>query len=56
MNPTLQALGRRLRLGLVGGSYGFIGPVHRAAARLDDRFELCAAVLSSSPERGRAAA
>lgn len=53
MNPVLAALGRRLRLGLVGGSRGFIGPVHRAAARLDDLFEPRAGVLSSDPETGR---
>ena len=48
---------RRLRLGMVGGGPGgFIGAVHRIAARLDDRFELVAAALSSDPERGRAAA
>jgi predicted dehydrogenase len=47
---------RRLRLGMVGGGPGaFIGAVHRIAARLDDRFELVAAALSSDPERGRAA-
>src|SRR5919206_26163 len=56
MNPVIQALGRRLRLGVVGGSSGFIGPVHRTAARLDDLFEIAAGVLSSDPERGRAAA
>lgn len=55
-NTTLQRLGRRLRLGLIGGGHGFIGPVHRTAARLDDRFELCAGVLSSDAERGLAAA
>lgn len=34
MNKTIAALGRRLRLGLVGGGPGsFIGPVHRTAAR-----------------------
>jgi len=55
MNPVIQALGRRLRLGVVGGSHGFIGPVHRTAARLDDLFEIAAGVLSSDPERGRAA-
>lgn len=55
MNPVLTALGRRLRLGLVGGSRGFIGPVHRTAARLDDLWELSAGVLSSDPERGREA-
>jgi predicted dehydrogenase len=48
---------RRLRLGMVGGGPGaFIGAVHRIAARLDDRFELVAAALSSNAERGRAAA
>src|SRR5882724_9445096 len=48
---------RRLRLGMVGGGPGaFIGAVHRIAARLDDRFELVAAALSSDPERSRAAA
>jgi predicted dehydrogenase len=42
---------------MVGGGPGsFIGAVHRIAARLDDRFELVAAALSSSPERSRAAA
>jgi predicted dehydrogenase len=48
--------GRRLRLGMVGGGPGgFIGAVHRMAARLDDRFELVAAALSSDPARSRAA-
>jgi predicted dehydrogenase len=50
-------LSRRLRLGMVGGGTGaFIGAVHRTAARLDDRFELVAAALSSDPERSLAAA
>src|SRR5450755_2301174 len=50
-------LGRRLRLGMVGGGPGaFIGGVHRAAARLDDRYELVAAALSSDPEKSMAAA
>jgi len=39
-NPVIQALGRRLRLGVVGGASGFIGPVHRTAARVDDLFEI----------------
>jgi predicted dehydrogenase len=39
-----------------GGPGGFIGAVHRIAARLDDRFELFAAALTSDPERSRAAA
>jgi predicted dehydrogenase len=42
---------------MVGGGPGaFIGAVHRIAARLDDRFELIAAALSSNPERARAGA
>ena len=42
---------------MVGGGQGaFIGEVHRFAARLDDRFELCAGVLSSEPERALASA
>ena len=55
-NPVIAALGRRLRLGVVGGGPGsFIGPVHRTASRLDDRYEVVAAVLSSNPERSAAA-
>ena len=50
-------LNRRLRLGMVGGGPGaFIGAVHRIAARLDDRYELVAAALSSDPARARSAA
>jgi len=50
-------LGRRLRLGMVGGGQGaFIGAVHRIAARLDDRYTLVAGALSSDPERARASA
>ncbi len=57
MNTTIARLGRRLRLGVVGGGPGsFIGTVHRAAARLDDHYEIVAAVLSRNPERSRAAA
>ena len=42
----------RIRLGFVGGGRGaLIGPVHRTAARLDDRFEVVGAVLSSNPEK-----
>src|SRR5260370_42530032 len=57
-NPKgTEATNRRLRLGMVGGGPGaFIGAVHRIAARLDDRFELVAAALSSNPERSRAGA
>ncbi|WP_406857548.1 Gfo/Idh/MocA family oxidoreductase [Alsobacter sp. KACC 23698] len=42
----------RIRLGMVGGGEGaFIGAVHRIAARLDDRYELVAGALSSTPDR-----
>jgi predicted dehydrogenase len=52
-----QNQNRRLRLGMVGGGPGaFIGPVHRIAARLDDRYELVAAALSSDAERSLAGA
>src|SRR5271155_4967396 len=48
---------RRLRLGMVGGGPGaFIGAVHRIAARLDDRYELVAAALTSDPARNHSAA
>jgi predicted dehydrogenase len=54
MNSTLSRFGRRIRLALIGGGPGsFIGPVHRAAARFEDRFEFVAGVLSSDPERSR---
>jgi predicted dehydrogenase len=44
----------RIRLGMVGGGVdAFIGGVHRIAARLDDKFELVAGALSSTPERSR---
>ena len=57
MSKTIAQLGRRLRLGVAGGGPGsFIGPVHRTAARLDDHYEVVAAVLSGNPERSRQAA
>ena len=57
MSRTIERLGRRLRLGVVGGGPGsFIGEVHRTAARLDDHFEVVAGVLSRDPERSRRAA
>ncbi|MGA8206324.1 MAG: Gfo/Idh/MocA family oxidoreductase, partial [Woeseiaceae bacterium] len=47
----------RVRLGMVGGGQGaFIGAVHRIAARLDDRYQLCAGALSSDPGRALASA
>lgn len=43
---------RRLRLGMVGGGQGaFIGGVHRIASRIDDRWDLVAGALSSTPEK-----
>jgi len=55
-NPVIEVLGRRLRLAVIGGGPGsFIGAMHRAAARLDDRYELVAGALSSEPERSRSA-
>ena len=58
ISGTEQArIGRRLRLGMVGGGPGsFIGAVHRTAARLDDKYELVAACLSSDPEKSITAA
>lgn len=54
---AIRQIGRRLRLAVIGGGPGsFIGEVHRAAARLDDRYRIVAAALSSDAERGRAAA
>jgi predicted dehydrogenase len=54
---STQKQNRRLRLGMVGGGPGaFIGGVHRIAARLDDRYQLVAAALSSDPGRSLSAA
>ena len=45
----------RIRLGMVGGGNdAFIGGVHRIAARIDDKYELVAGALSSTPEKSRA--
>ena len=56
-DPVRTMLGRRLRLGVIGGGPGsFIGGMHRSAARRDDRYELVAGVLSSNPERSHGAA
>ena len=54
-NPVIAALGRRLRLGVVGGGAATsVGEIHRVASRLDDRYEIVASVMSSDPERARA--
>jgi predicted dehydrogenase len=55
--PALAKLGRRLRLGLIGGGGGaLIGPVHRLAARFDACFDVVAGVLSSKPDKALAEA
>jgi predicted dehydrogenase len=47
-------LGRRLRLGVIGGGSGsFIGAMHRQAARHDDRFEIVTGIFSSNPEKSK---
>jgi predicted dehydrogenase len=49
-------LGRRLRLAVIGGGPGsFIGPMHRQAARRDDRYEIVTGILSSDPEKSKKA-
>src|SRR5215467_9556750 len=56
-DSKMQGKHRRVRLGMVGGGPGaFIGAVHRIAARMDDRYELIAAALSSDPEKSLSAA
>src|SRR5215472_13543435 len=51
-----EALGRRLRLAVIGGGPGsVIGEIHRIAARLDGYYEIVASALSSEPERSREA-
>ena len=57
LNPVISMLGRRLRLGVIGGGPGsFIGAMHRQSARLDDRYEIVTGVLSSDPEKSKKAA
>lgn len=53
-NPIVAALGRPLRLGVIGGGPdSFIGYVHRGGAEMDGRFRVVAGVFSSDPERSR---
>lgn len=57
IETTNGSLNRKLRMALVGGGQGaFIGRVHATAAVLDNRAELVAGALSSSPERAKASA
>lgn len=52
--PNLRALGRRIRLGIVGGGAGSrIGAAHRYAARLDGKYDLVAGAFDIDPRRGR---
>ena len=56
LNPVITKLGRRIRLGVVGGGPGsFVGQIHRTAARFDDRYQIVASVLSSDPQRSQVA-
>ncbi|MFT2109560.1 Gfo/Idh/MocA family protein [Marinomonas sp. 2405UD68-3] len=51
-NPVINALGRKLRLGVIGGGPGsFIGIVHRGASTLEEYYEVVAGVFSSNAER-----
>jgi predicted dehydrogenase len=51
---VIEAIGRRLRLAVVGGGPGsIIGEVHRTGARLDGFYDIVASALSSDPERSR---
>ncbi len=57
LNPVIGTLGRRLRIAVIGGGEGsFIGPMHRLAARLDDRYEIVTGVLSSKSDKAERAA
>lgn len=57
LNPVIFMLGRRLRLGVIGGGPGsFIGAMHRQSARLDDRYEIVTGILSSDPDTSKQAA
>ena len=52
MSTVIEAIGRRLRLAMIGGGPGSaIGEVHRIAARLDGYYDIVASALSSDPER-----
>ena len=51
---SVSSIGRKLRLGVIGGGIGsFIGPIHRGAAALYEQYEVVASVLSSNPERSK---
>lgn len=53
----MKQLGRKLRMGMVGGGRdSLIGSVHCMAATLDGGVELVAGALSSTPEKSRLSA
>ncbi|CCN33201.1 putative oxidoreductase [Vibrio nigripulchritudo SO65] len=57
MSVSIQKLGRRLRLAVIGGGPdSFIGSIHRSAATMHEEFEVVAGVVSSNPERSIQAA
>ena len=56
-NLRVPPLGRRLRLGFVGGGRGgLVGNWHFAGARLSNHWEIVAGALSSRPENAAASA
>jgi predicted dehydrogenase len=51
---NMRQLGRRLRLGFVGGGEGSrIGATHRYAARLDGKYDIVAGAFDLDPVQGR---
>ncbi|MFK0573735.1 Gfo/Idh/MocA family protein [Endozoicomonas sp.] len=57
MSRAIQQLGRRLRLGVIGGGpESFIGAIHQSAATMHGEFGVVAGVLSSDPGRALTAA
>lgn len=56
-NPVVEMMGRPLRLAVIGGGPGsFIGEAHRAAARIDGRYEIVAGVASADATKSRTSA
>ncbi|WP_028025230.1 Gfo/Idh/MocA family protein [Enterovibrio calviensis] len=56
MSKAYSKLGRRLRLGVIGGGPdSFIGSIHRSASTMHEEFDVVAGVFSSNPERSIAA-
>ncbi|WP_232312644.1 Gfo/Idh/MocA family protein [Enterovibrio coralii] len=56
MSKAYKTLGRRLRLGVIGGGPdSFIGAIHRSGATMHEEFDVVAGVFSSNPERSVAA-